>query len=66
MRVIFLIILGLSLIGCSSKYGNISPKGERLISNTIVGCAVGEVLFGACAEGAAVAGGATIIDDQTD
>ena len=66
MRVIYLCILGLSLVGCNSKYGEISPKGHRLITNSVVGCAVGEVFFGACAEGAAVAGGATVIDDQTD
>jgi hypothetical protein len=31
----------------------------------VVGCAVGQVFFDDCGAGAAVAAGATIIDDQT-
>jgi len=50
-------------MGCQTAY--ITNDGERLLSNSVVGCAVGQVFFDACAEGAAVAAGATIIDDQT-
>ena len=50
------------LMGCQTSY--ITNDGERLISNSVVGCAVGQVLFDACAEGAAVAAGSTIISDQ--
>ena len=43
-----------------------TPKdGERLLSNSVVGCAVGQVFFDDCKAGAVIAGGATIIDDQT-
>tara|TARA_B100001109_G_C18785374_1_gene437439 strand:+ start:690 stop:851 length:162 start_codon:yes stop_codon:yes gene_type:complete len=49
-------------MGCQTHY--ITKDGERLLSNSVVGCAVGQVLFDACAEGAAVAAGSTIISDQ--
>ena len=42
-----------------------TKDGERLLSNSVVGCAVGQVFFDDCGAGAAVAAGATIIDDQT-
>ena len=49
--------------GCNTLY--ITKDGERLLSNSVVGCAVGQVFFDDCGAGAAVAAGATIIDDQT-
>ena len=63
MRKLLLITPLVFLMGCQTHY--ITSDGERLLSNSVVGCAVGQVLFDACAEGAAVAAGATIIDDQT-
>ena len=49
--------------GCNTPY--ITKDGDRLLSNSVVGCAVGQVFFDDCGAGAAVAAGATIIDDQT-
>ena len=49
--------------GCNTPY--ITKDGARLLSNSVVGCAVGQVFFDDCGAGAAVAAGATIIDDQT-
>ena len=49
--------------GCNTPY--ITKDGERLLSNSVVGCAVGQVFFDDCGAGAAVAAGATMIDDQT-
>ena len=49
--------------GCNTPY--ITKDGERLLSNSVVGCAVGQVFFDDCGAGVAVAAGATIIDDQT-
>ena len=63
MRKLLLVTPLVFLMGCQTHY--ITSDGERLLSNSVVGCAVGQVLFDACAEGAAVAAGATIIDDQT-
>ena len=53
----------LLVTGCNTPY--ITKDGERLLSNSVVGCAVGQVFFDDCGAGAAVAAGATIIDDQT-
>ena len=53
----------LLVTGCNTPY--ITKDGERLLSNSVVGCAVGQVFFDDCAAGAAVGAGATIIDDQT-
>ena len=53
----------MSVTGCNTPY--ITKDGERLLSNSVVGCAVGQVFFDDCSAGAAVAAGATIIDDQT-
>ena len=49
--------------GCNTPY--ITKDGERQLSKSVVGCAVGQVFFDDCGAGAAVAAGATIIDDQT-
>ena len=49
-------------MGCQTAY--ITNDGERLLSNSVVGCAVGQVLFDDCGAGAAVAVGSTIISDQ--
>ena len=57
------IVVMVFLTGCNTPY--ITSDGERLLSNSVVGCAVGQVLFDDCGAGAAVAAGATIIDDQT-
>mgnify|MGYP001252074352 CR=1 FL=1 len=51
------------LAGCQTNY--ITPKGERLLGNSAIGCVAGEILFGECAKGAAVGAGATVISDQT-
>ena len=47
---------------CGTDY--LTSDGERLIGNTALGCVAGEVIFGKCAEGAVIAGGATVITDQ--
>ena len=57
------IVIMVILSGCNTPY--ITSDGERLLSNSVVGCAVGQVFFDDCGAGAAVAAGATIIDDQT-
>ena len=57
------IVIMAFLTGCNTPY--ITKDGERLLSNSVVGCAVGQVFFDDCGAGAAVAAGATIIDDQT-
>ena len=57
------IVIMVFLSGCNTPY--ITSDGERLLSNSVVGCAVGQVFFDDCGAGAAVAEGATIIDDQT-
>ena len=57
------IVIMVFLSGCNTPY--ITSDGERLLSNSVVGCAVGQVCFDDCGAGAAVAAGATIIDDQT-
>ena len=57
------IVIMVFLSGCNTPY--ITSDGERLLSNSVVGCAVGQVFFDDCGAGAAVAPGATIIDDQT-
>ncbi len=51
------------LAGCQTAY--LSKDGERLLSNSVIGCAVGEVFFDNCGAGVAVGAGATMIDDQT-
>ena len=57
------LLVMMSVTGCNTPY--ITSDGERLLSNSVVGCAVGQVFFDDCGAGAAVAAGATIIDDQT-
>ena len=57
------IVIMVFLSGCNTPY--ITKDGERLLSISVVGCAVGQVFFDDCGAGAAVAAGATIIDDQT-
>ena len=57
------IVIMVFLSGCNTPY--ITSDGERLLSNSVVGCAVGQVFFDDCGAGAAVGAGATIIDDQT-
>ena len=57
------LLMKMSVKGCNTPY--ITKDGERLLSNSVVGCAVGQVFFDDCAAGATVGAGATIIDDQT-
>ena len=57
------IVIMVFLSGCNTPY--ITKDGERLLSNSVVGCAVGQVFFDDCKAGAVIDGGATIIDDQT-
>ena len=56
------LLMMISVTGCNTPY--ITNDGERLLSNSVVGCAVGQVLFDDCGAGAAVAAGSTIISDQ--
>ena len=69
MNGLHFLFIGIALLmmilvsGCNTPY--ITKGGERLLSNSVVGCAVGQVFFDDCGAGAAVAAGATIIDDQT-
>ena len=69
MNGLHFLFIGIALLmmvlvsGCNTPY--ITKDGERLLSNSVVGCAVGQVFFDDCGAGAAVAAGATIIDDQT-
>ena len=57
----------LLVTGCNTPY--ITNSGERLLSNSVVGCAVGQVFFDDCDECSLnfniKGAGATIIDDQT-
>ena len=62
-KILLVTPLVVLLMGCQTSY--ITSSGERLVGNSVVGCAVGQVLFDDCGAGAAVAAGATIIDDQT-
>ena len=62
MRKLLLITPLVFLMGCQTAY--ITNDGERLLSNSVVGCEVGQVLFDDCGAGAAVAAGSTIISDQ--
>ena len=57
------IVIMVFLSGCNTPY--ITSDGERLLSNSVVGCAVGQVFFDDCGAGPAVAADATIIDDHT-
>ena len=69
MNGLHFLFIGIALLmmllvsGCNTPY--ITKDGERLLQNSVVGCAVGQVFFDDCGAGAAVAAGATIIDDQT-
>ena len=69
MNGLHFLFIGIALLmmllvsGCNTPY--ITKDGERLLSNSVVGCAVGQVFFDYCGAGASVAAGATIIDDQT-
>ena len=69
MNGLHFLFIGIALLmmllvsGCNTPY--ITKDGERLLSNSVMGCAVGQVFFDDCGAGAAEAAGATIIDDQT-
>ena len=56
MKFVLVIVAGLMLTACGTSY--VTDDGKRLISNSAIGCVAGEVLFGKCAEGAAVGAGA--------
>tara|TARA_B100001109_G_C18841143_1_gene464422 strand:- start:737 stop:931 length:195 start_codon:yes stop_codon:yes gene_type:complete len=62
LKFVLVIVAGLMLTACGTSY--VTDDGKRLISNSAIGCVAGEVLFGKCAEGAAVGAGATVISDQ--
>jgi hypothetical protein len=64
LTYVMILLMGIVVSGCQTSY--MTPKGERLLTNSILGCAVGEVFFDNCGAGAAVGAGATVIDDQTD
>ena len=61
-KIILLITCGILLGGCNTTY--VTPKGQRLLGNTAMGCVLGEVAFGACEEGAAIGAFSTVISDQ--
>ena len=61
-KIILLITCGILLIDCNTTY--VTPKGQRLLGNTAMGCVLGEVAFGACEEGAAIGAFTTVITDQ--
>ena len=61
-KIILLVTCGILLSGCNTTY--VTPKGQRLLGNTAMGCVLGEVAFGACEEGAAVGAFTTVITDQ--
>ena len=69
MNGLHFLFIGIALLmmilvsGCNTPY--ITKDGERQMTNSVVGSAVGQVFFDDCGAGAAVAAGATIIDDQT-
>ena len=44
------IVIMVFLSGCNTPY--ITKDGERLLSNSVVGCAVGQVFFDDCGAGA--------------
>ena len=56
------LLMMMSVTGCNTPY--ITKDGERLLSNSVVGGAVGQVFFDDCGAGAAVTGAATVIDGQ--
>ena len=62
MNKIILICICIALSGCQTSY--LTSEGERLLGNVAGGCVFGKVLFDDCKAGAAVAGTATIIDNQ--
>lgn len=62
MKKLLIIPFIVLLAGCQSTY--LTHEGERLVGNTVIGCALGEVFFDNCAAGAAVTGAATVIDNQ--
>ena len=63
MRKLLFITPILFLMGCQTSY--ITNDGERLLSNSVVGCAVGQVLFDDCGvRGVRRIAGSTIISDQ--
>ena len=61
-KLTILTILLISLSGCQTQY--LTKQGERLLGNVAGGCILGEVFFDDCKAGAAVAGTATVIDNQ--
>tara|TARA_R100000329_G_C7493394_1_gene173758 strand:- start:103 stop:321 length:219 start_codon:yes stop_codon:yes gene_type:complete len=61
-KIILLITCGILLSACNTTY--VTPKGQRLLGNTAMGCVLGEVAFGACEEGAAIGAFTTVITDQ--
>ena len=63
-KLIMVPVTILILTSCQSSY--LTPKGERLLQNTAIGCIAGDIFFDNCKAGAAVGAGATVIDDQTD
>ena len=63
-KFVFMPLVILVLTACQSSY--LTPKGERLLQNTALGCIAGDIFFDNCKAGAAVGAGATVIDDQTD
>tara|TARA_B100000579_G_scaffold263251_1_gene216914 strand:+ start:162 stop:353 length:192 start_codon:yes stop_codon:yes gene_type:complete len=62
MKKLLLILPFVLFTACGTSY--VTNDGKRLLENSALGCVAGEVLFGECAKGAAIAGGATIITDQ--
>ena len=63
-KLVLVPVIILTLTSCQSSY--LTPKGERLLQNTAIGCIAGDIFFDNCKAGAAVGAGATVIDEQTD
>ena len=62
MKKLIILLPFVLFTACGTSY--VTNDGKRLIENSALGCVAGEVLFGACAEGAAIAAATTIITDQ--
>ena len=61
-KILTALLLTTSISGCQTAY--LTNQGERLLGNVASGCIFGKMFFDDCKAGAAVAGTATVIDNQ--
>ena len=61
-KILIALLLTTSVSGCQTAY--LTNQGERLLGNVASGCIFGKMFFDDCKAGAAVAGTATVIDNQ--